>query len=31
MDTPGFDHPPRPLAQRIGANAWPSFFAAGVT
>ncbi len=25
-----FDHPPRPLAQRIGAIAWPSFFAAGV-
>lgn len=24
------DHPPRPLAQRIGAIAWPSFFAAGV-
>lgn len=28
--TPDFDHPPRPLAQRIGAIAWPSFFAAGV-
>ena len=28
--SPGFDHPPRPLAQRIGAIAWPSFFAAGV-
>ena len=27
---PRFDHPPRPLAQRIGAIAWPSFFAAGV-
>ena len=27
---PGFDHPPRPLAQRVGAIAWPSFFAAGV-
>ena len=27
---PGFDHPPRPLAQRIGAILWPSFFAAGV-
>lgn len=24
------DHPPRPLAHRIGAIAWPSFFAAGV-
>ena len=28
--TPGFDHPPRPMAQRIGAILWPSFFAAGV-
>lgn len=28
--TAPFDHPPRPLAQRIGAIAWPSFFAAGV-
>ena len=28
--TPGFDHPPRPLAQRIGAILWPSFFAACV-
>ena len=27
---PQFDHPPRPLAQRIGAIAWPSFFAACV-
>jgi len=27
---PPFDHPPRPLAQRIGAIAWPSFFAACV-
>jgi hypothetical protein len=27
---PPFDHAPRPLAQRIGAIAWPSFFAAGV-
>ena len=27
---PRFDHPPRPLAQRIGAIASPSFFAAGV-
>ncbi len=25
-----FDHPRRPMAQRIGAIAWPSFFAAGV-
>lgn len=25
-----FDYPPRPLAQRIGAILWPSFFAAGV-
>ena len=24
------DPPPRPLAQRIGAIVWPSFFAAGV-
>lgn len=24
------DHPPRPMVQRIGAIAWPSFFAAGV-
>ena len=24
------DQPPRPLAQHIGAIAWPSFFAAGV-
>ena len=24
------DHPPRPLAHRIGAIAWPSVFAAGV-
>jgi len=27
---PRFDHPPRPLAQRVGAVLWPSFFAAGV-
>lgn len=27
---PRFDHPPRPMAQRIGAIVWPSFFAAGV-
>lgn len=26
----GFDHPPRPLSQRIGAILWPSFFAAGI-
>ena len=26
-----FDHPPRPLAQKVGAVLWPSFFAAGVT
>ena len=26
-----FDHPPRPLAQKVGAILWPSFFAAGVT
>lgn len=25
-----FDHPPRPMAQRVGAILWPSFFAAGV-
>jgi hypothetical protein len=25
-----WDHPPRPLAQRLGAILWPSFFAAGV-
>lgn len=29
-DPPVFDHPPRPMAQRVGAIAWPSFFAAGV-
>ena len=28
--TPAFDHPPRPMAQRVGAILWPSFFAAGV-
>ncbi len=27
---PQIDHPPRPLAQRIGAILWPSFFAACV-
>ena len=26
----GFDHPPRPMAQRVGAILWPSFFAACV-
>ena len=26
-----FDHPPRPLAQKIGAILWPSFFSAGIT
>ena len=25
-----FDHAPRPMAQRLGAILWPSFFAAGV-
>lgn len=29
-EAPGFDHPPRPMAQRVGAILWPSFFAAGV-
>ena len=28
--SPPFDHPLRPLAQRMGAILWPSFFAAGV-
>ena len=28
---PRLDHPPRPLAQRVGAVLWPSFFAAGVS
>ena len=27
---PVVDHPPRPLAQRVGAILWPSFFSAGV-
>lgn len=27
---PRFDHPPRPMAQRVGAILWPSFFSAGV-
>lgn len=31
MKTTGaFDHPPRPMIQRVGAILWPSFFAAGV-
>jgi hypothetical protein len=25
-----FDHPERPMVQRVGAILWPSFFAAGV-
>ena len=25
-----FDHPPRPMIQRVGSILWPSFFAAGV-
>lgn len=25
-----FDHPPRPMAQKIGAILWPSFFSACV-
>ena len=28
---PAFEHPPRPLAQRVGAILWPSFIAAGVS
>ena len=31
LTEPRFDHAPRPLAQRIGAILWPSFFAAGVS
>jgi hypothetical protein len=27
---PRFDHPPRSMAQRLGAILWPSFFSAGV-
>lgn len=27
---PAVDHPVRPLAQRLGAILWPSFFSAGV-
>ena len=30
FSAPRFDHPPRPMAQRVGAILWPSFFAAGV-
>ncbi|MDT8450909.1 MAG: hypothetical protein RQ847_12140 [Wenzhouxiangellaceae bacterium] len=30
-EQPTFDHPPRPLVQRLGAILWPSFFAAGVS
>lgn len=30
VSSPGFDHPPRPLAQVLGAILWPSFFSAGV-
>ncbi len=31
-DTPPlFDHPPRPMSQRLGAILWPSFFSAGVS
>ena len=26
-----FDHPPRPLSQRLGAILWPSFFSACVS
>jgi hypothetical protein len=26
-----FDHPPRSMAQRLGAILWPSFFAAAVS
>lgn len=26
----GFDHPRRPLGQKLGAILWPSFFAAGI-
>lgn len=29
-DEPNIDHPPRSMAQRLGAILWPSFFAAGV-
>jgi hypothetical protein len=30
LDRPPFDHQPRPMAQRVGAIVWPSFFTAGV-
>ncbi|GJM08041.1 MAG: hypothetical protein DHS20C11_03170 [Lysobacteraceae bacterium] len=30
MIEPVIDHPPRPLAQRLGAIIWPSFFSACV-
>jgi len=30
MNSHGPEIPPRPLAQRLGAILWPSFFAAGV-
>jgi hypothetical protein len=30
LPDPQFDHPPRPLVQRVGAIVWPSFFSAGV-
>ncbi len=30
MRPPFADPPPRPMAQRLGAILWPSFFAAGV-
>lgn len=29
--SPRLDHPPRPLAQKVGAILWPSFFAAGIS
>ena len=29
-DGPRFAHPPRPMAQRVGAIVWPAFFSAGV-
>lgn len=30
-DGPRIEHPPRSMAQRLGAILWPSFFAAGVS
>jgi hypothetical protein len=30
-DSPRIDDSPRPLAQRLGAILWPSFFSAGVS